>query len=479
MLKQISIFVIFVTSNIIFTQPIVAAELNLQAQILQLVNNYLPNTHIGIVVQDADSGITLYEQHAKQHFAPASTAKLLVAAAALTKLTQDYRFTTTVKYAERTVKAGVLHGALAFEFKGDPTFSSDRLSRLLHALKRKNIKAIYGDIVIDDHSFSGPAIAPGVVLEDASWHYAAPTTALVLDENKIFMNLIPEQQLGGKTTVKLLGINSKFVKLANSKVKTVSKQDSEDLCQLELQMDNNNSLSVAGCWPISATQLQYKIAVHNVRKLMQDKLIDLLAEASIKFTGKIKFGLAPANLAILAVDTSEPISSMLPKVLAESNNFYSDLLLKTLGYELHHIGSFKTGTLAVKQILQELTGIELNTLRLVDGAGNSTYDLVTPRQLAQLLQVIYRTEALKTQLINALAISGRRGTLQDRLTTRSTIGKIKAKTGGRQGVSGLAGYLTTHSNKTLIITFLTNNSLAKAKELKKMEDELCVLLATI
>ena len=50
----------------------------------------------GILIQDLDSGCTLYSLDAEKYFIPASNAKLLTTAAALLELGEDFRITTPI-----------------------------------------------------------------------------------------------------------------------------------------------------------------------------------------------------------------------------------------------------------------------------------------------------------------------------------------------------------------------------------------------
>ena len=118
--------------------------------------------------------------------APASTAKIATAAAALTALGAAARVTTTVV-------AGPTPGAVTLVGAGDPTLSaaavgapttyagaarvSDLAAAVTATLADTPVTAVY----VDGAAFSGPTTAPGWAPEDAPSEYGAPVTAAMVD----------------------------------------------------------------------------------------------------------------------------------------------------------------------------------------------------------------------------------------------------------------------------------------------------------
>src|SRR5260370_33029366 len=64
----------------------------------------------GLLIVDAESGETLYEQNADKYFLPASNLELFTAALALAKLGPEYRFRTTLETQGTISSEGVLNG---------------------------------------------------------------------------------------------------------------------------------------------------------------------------------------------------------------------------------------------------------------------------------------------------------------------------------------------------------------------------------
>lgn len=99
-----------------------------------------------IAVYDLEAGEMVFEQRADQLMAPASCMKLLTAVTALKRFGPDALYESRLLY-DGTVVDGTLYGTLIFEGDDDPLFES--FSSMTAALRRKGIKQIDGEIVLD------------------------------------------------------------------------------------------------------------------------------------------------------------------------------------------------------------------------------------------------------------------------------------------------------------------------------------------
>jgi D-alanyl-D-alanine carboxypeptidase/D-alanyl-D-alanine-endopeptidase (penicillin-binding protein 4) len=140
-------------------------------------------------VIDAATGAKLLDQRSNELVAPASTAKLLTAAAMLSVHKVTDRFTTKVV-------AGASSGTVVLIGGGDPTLSgaavgqateypeAARVTDLTRQVKKQLAGIPVTQILVDDSLFTGADTAPGWASEDAPSSYASPITAAMVDAGR-------------------------------------------------------------------------------------------------------------------------------------------------------------------------------------------------------------------------------------------------------------------------------------------------------
>ncbi len=135
-------------------------------------------------VSDALTGTELWQQGATLPMQPASTNKVLTAAAALLTVDRDTRLTTTVMATEQP-------GVVVLVGAGDPTLSSARpgqetlyrdaarISDLADQVRSSGVKVT--SIQVDVSAFSGPTMAPGWDPADIFGGDVAPIESIMVD----------------------------------------------------------------------------------------------------------------------------------------------------------------------------------------------------------------------------------------------------------------------------------------------------------
>ena len=122
------------------------------------------SAHIGIKVVAVKTGEVLYAKNAHKMHHPASTMKLITAAAALTKLGPDFRFKTTL-YADAIVN-GHVAGNVYLKGKADPVLQEGALREMVNALRDAGVHSVSGGIVVDETYLDSVREGPGWMWDD-------------------------------------------------------------------------------------------------------------------------------------------------------------------------------------------------------------------------------------------------------------------------------------------------------------------------
>ncbi len=219
------------------------------------------------------------------------------------------------------------------------------------------------------------------------------------------------------------------------------------------------------------------VVINNVNEYDREFIQTLLHHESITVTGTVALAPARGHLALLAQHASAPLPVLITTMLKKSDNIIAGALFKKLG-ELYtrQPGSWKNGSLAVQGILAKYTGVNLASVRVLDGSGLSPDNLVQPAQLLHVLDFAYHNPNTAPYLINALPIAGIDGTLKHRLYPVAR--RVHAKTGTllHTGVSALAGYATTNRQETLAFVIMVNSGNSQGWRYRDLIDQITTAL---
>lgn len=443
-----------------------------------LIQQKMPNSNVGIFVQDAKTGNVLYERRAAENFLPGSTTKLLTAAAALIGLGTDYTFETSIKIDPDSLKSGTLTGDVFMQFTGDPSLRIQDLQALIKQMKSAGITQIVGDVVIDNTRFQGPNYALGWSWNSLPWGFAPPITTIILNENKAMLNITPSKTLGEKATLAMAEDEPIRLNITHDVV-SVSESDAKEKCQIMMDINSQNEVTAYGCWPAKESSDSLKIAIQNPTILARQVIADALKAEQIKLTGQIALGTPSKELKTIASHRSKPLSDLMKTVLQDSNNIYTESLIKTLGVQFFKQGNFHAGVAATKDILAKHLGLDTSNIRLQDGSGLSRYTAISPQHFGRILYGMYNSKQYSKVFRESLSISGEAGTLKNRMTSFDLSGQVFAKTGTMLGTSSLAGYLNARNKQDVIFVIMINNATAEKEELRNFENALCEIFTSI
>ncbi len=425
---------------------------------------------IVIATQTAGAEATLYARDPDHYFLPASNAKLLTTAAALTQLGPAYRL-QTLMYGLGTAPDLEL---LRLVGRGDPSFSEAQLQQLARQLQQQGIRQVR-HLIADESYFGGAAVNPTWEWEDAQAGYGAPVNSLILNQNALDLQLWP-QALGQPlrpqwddpvgTGEWQIENHSRTVAASEPEFVSVGR----DFDQPRLRVFGQLRLGAAPEPVAIAVVRPAERLLQRLRQVLTAHQITVL-QASVLSTPQ------PLTGQVRAAIASPPLAQLIAVTNQESNNLYAEVLLQTLGSRQLPPATPITreaGLQVLKTTLTQL-GVDPEGYHLVDGSGLSRQNLVSPQALVQTLQAMAAAPQAGVYR-RSLAIAGQTGTLADRFRNTPIQGILQAKTGTLTGVAALSGYMQPPKFPPLVFSILVNQSDQPQEVLRQAIDEMVLLL---
>ncbi len=416
----------------------------------------------------------LFSIQADTRFAPASSLKLLTTAAALEKLGPQHRFetklyTSNLPNTDGSVENLILRGG------GDMTLGSKRvksaqtypqvLKTWVKAVKEAGIKQVNGTIYADVSLFEGPTIADKVNWENMGNYFAAPASALCLNDNQFAIRFKGETKHGAHTEIAGMEPHIPGVTLHNFvTVDATSKTDNAYVYAAPDQYE----LKIFGTIPAARGGFVIKGAIPNPALFAAQQLWQALeAEGvSVKNPPQV-LTQTPDYSAMHLLHTyqSPTLKEIIVIVNKRSFNLYADMLLRHLALADGKPGSIKNGVAALNQFLREKNIAGENDAVIYDGSGLSRDTMITPRVLVNTLNYMAKSEHFG-EYYRSLATPDDRGDLlilRYFLKPKHQIDDVRVKGGTIDGVKTVAGYI--HDQDGYLVSFaLMANNLATNKD---------------
>lgn len=464
----------------------------------------------GIEVTSLSSGQPLYSLNPDKLFTPASNTKLFTTAAALALIGPEYKFRTTVETAATLDRYGRLNGDLLLVGHGDPNLSGRELPYDLHtqrndhpiqalealadALVQKGVKFVDGDIVADDSYFAFERYGEGWSQDDLVWADGAPVSALTINDNVVFVNILPADRPGEKAFVSVTPF-ADYYRLDNRIITTPAGTGRKFFVNRE---PGSTVLTLWGNMPLDDPGANEALAIEDPAEFAAALFRQLLAKRGIVVYGRQRTkhtelatlstfsvtAIAPSRGGsdgqarplkidqpiVLASYESKPMLDDIRVVNKVSQNLHAEILLRLLGRERGTAGTIEGGLEVLRGFLTQ-AGISNDQYVFYDGSGLSRQNLVTPHAIVQLLRYS-STQPWGAAFKSTLPISGVDGSLSDRLNAPRLQSRVYGKTGSLGGVKTLSGFATTDSGETVVFSILSNNSNLPPKRITDTVDQL-------
>ncbi|MDR7323816.1 MULTISPECIES: D-alanyl-D-alanine carboxypeptidase/D-alanyl-D-alanine endopeptidase [Catenuloplanes] len=368
-----------------------------------------PGLHVSVL--DVATGTELYGYQQAEPATPASTTKLVTAAASLAARGTGHRIPTRVV-------AGSAPGEVVLIGGGDPTLAigesaayedAARLDTLAEQVKKALGNAEVSRVLVDSSLFTGALTGPGWDPDAVSAGYGAPITALMTDGARVNPKATGGAQrhtapdlAAGRAFAALLGKN---VTVARGTVQAAGTPAATP-----------SGAAVTG--PAPGTEL-----------------------------GRVE---SPTMLRLVEV------------MLTESDNVVAEALARQVAIAGGQPASFQGAAAATRDLIAGL-GLPVDGFGLTDGSGLSRDNEISPALLTSLVRLA--ADGSRPELgamFAGLPVGGWSGTLDTRFRdpappeSRGGAGSVRAKTGSLDGVNALAGVLTTADGRLLAFALLAD-----------------------
>ena len=453
-------------------------------------------SRLALKVASLDTGRVVFEQDAGRWMQPASNMKLYTVAAALDRLTPDFRFVTSVYAPARPDASGTVRGDLTVYGRGDPSYAvrfnpegdtsyTRAVDELAGLVAAEGVRRVEGDLVGDESYFAGPPLSPGWEWDDLQWWYGAEVSALSVNDNSVDLSVKPGASVGGPARI-TLGPATPLVTVVDRT--TTTERGTPRRLSVTRPL-GQNTIEVRGSLPVDDRGYTASVAISRPALMFVTMLRAALERRGVVVTGQTRTvdaqgradgrPLEVSSLVEVAARKSPPLSVIAAQILKPSQNLYAELLLRALGKASSsdpRLSSEDAGARAVGQFLQQ-AGIDPSGLVMLDGSGLSRANLVTADTTLKLLTHMSR-HRFGVAFREALPVAGLDGTLRNRMKGTPAHNNVRAKTGTLGTATTLSGYLFTAAGERLVFSLMINNPPRDADPRSGFTDALAVLLAS-
>lgn len=379
----------------------------------QLQKDPLRNSFHGLVVVDAHSQKTIYDQNGDRYFLPASNTKVVT-------------FYTGVKMLPKnipTLKYAVSNDTLFIEGTGDPSWLHPHLkdSTAIQWLKKQGTIALYLNNIEEDR------YGPGWAWEDYDTYFSPERGSLPLYANVVTLSAVDSLQVSPSYFAESVSLQKKpksRVEFSNQFFIDPMEQDT-----LEVPYITDKNITKA----LLETVLEKEI---------------LLVEHFPDTPKQTLYGMET--------------DSIYKQMLYKSDNFLAEQLLIAASSTI-------SDTLGTKRAMDYMLEHDYSDLsqkpRWVDGSGLSRYNLFTPRSFVEILQKLHN-EVPEERLFGIFPMWGPSSTVKE-WEDPTTEPFLFAKSGSFGNNYNLSGYVKTKSGKLLIFSFMNNHFRIPSSEVRK------------
>lgn len=455
----------------------------LWAQNLQTILEKAPNQEAfwSVTVRD-QQGYILERYNSKKVIIPASNQKLVTTAALLDHFGSDFQYETVI-YGDGSLQDGVWNGDLIIVGSGDPSISGDLydddryyvFDKLREELSRKGIHQVSGNLIADVSLFDKQVYPKGWDWYDFSFYYGVQISPLSFNNNAVDLEVFADGDIGEKPRISWFPDTTDYVTFINKQVITPPNTEYEEYYRREL---GGNTITLGSSLPQGYYEDE-SLSVDDPARYFLHSFKNYLNEHEMFIDGGLEVSyesIEVEDLQRLATHKSKAISELIEWTNKESDNFYTEMMTKTLSAEKSgEKGSFEDGISHIREFLFEI-GLDTLHVQMNDASGMAGGNFNTTENLSKLL-VEMQSHPEYDAYYNSMSVAGIDGTLAYRMKGTPLYNNFKGKSGFVTGVRTLSGYMNTLSGKRIIVSLGTNNYISeKVRPIDSVHEEILMYL---
>lgn len=421
------------------------------------VDPSLFSASIGIYVAEAGTGRVIFDRNGRTALLPASSQKVLTAAAALELLGSSYRYETEFLLSGKP-SGGILSGPLLVRGGGDPTLGASRFpsqspvriaTLLRDALAGAGVTSLKGGVAGIADAFPCQTIPDGWMWEDLGNYYGAGHGSLNWNENRYTLLLRPGVREGDPVGIVSTEPPMPGQPFDNGLV--TGPRGSGDRAVLYFS-PHSDTVVARGSVPCCGGIFRISGAVRDPVRFTVRQIGRMLGAGDGAVVWQKQPAGMPSRTPILTV-RSPGLDSIVQEFLQKSVNLFGEAMVRSLSRQAGGDGSYADG-LERLQAFWVSKGIDPRMLALRDGSGLSPTNRVSAEALVRAL--------LYARGMPWFPVFDRAMPLHD---------GIRMKSGTMGGVRSYAGYLRARDGRdyafAIIVNHFSGSGAAAAERLRQ------------
>ncbi|MEX0952520.1 MAG: D-alanyl-D-alanine carboxypeptidase/D-alanyl-D-alanine-endopeptidase [Nitriliruptoraceae bacterium] len=430
------------------------------AEVFAAASTQAPTVTWGVLIVD-DRGREVYSLRPDEPVLPASTLKVITAAAALEVFGPDHRFVTHVESTVPIGPDGELQGDLVIVGDGDPALATDeyirwiyparpatRMSVLADTLVAQGLRVVRGDVVGRSARDEGEPLAEGWFDRYLSDFDARHHAELTVDAGlETIVTYEGDDPAGGEAPPSVIAPDPTGPDASDAPGNSGTGEVREPL---DVRVDH----------------------VPDPPENAARALVAMLEDRGVTVLGAGRSGTTDATSSRLATVSSPPLVDLMRFAVEYSDNHLADGVFRALGRAHTGVVSWDAGAVAVTAAMADL-GIDLSAAVLADGSGLSREDRLATRALVEVDRLLFGE-----QWLSLLAQMGQSGTLRNRLRDTVADGVFHGKTGSLRDVMAISGVAVGPDGQRHHVAMVANDAMDADRWVARAAmDEVILLLS--